>query len=215
MNTQIIQQFLPLFFESFKTTVFIGLVGTIGALIIGIVLFIFNYQFNKVSKWVITPYLELFRNIPLMVFLFFMFYGLPKIGININALFCAIIGLTLMGGAYMYEALRSSFTSISFHQQLSAQSLGLSKPQTLRYVLLPQMIQKSLGPLIANALFLFKETSVVSAIGIMDLMFRTKDLLGLYYQTNETLFLMVLAYLILLIPLLWLSNYLEKRWSYQ
>ena len=89
----------------------------------------------------------------------------------------------------------------------------MSRLQTMRYVVLPQAVSISMPAFMANIIFLLKETSVFSAISLMDLMFTAKDLIGLYYKTAENLFLLVVFYLILL-PVSLLGSWLERRLRY-
>lgn len=103
---------------------------------------------------------------------------------------------------------------MSAHQEESAESLGLSRLQTIRYVVLPQAIAISTPALVANVIFLLKETSVFSAVSLMDLMFTAKDLIGIYYSTTESLFLLVVFYLIILLPVSVLGDLLERRLRY-
>lgn len=104
--------------------------------------------------------------------------------------------------------------SIGHIQEESALSLGLSKLQTFCYVLLPQAVSVSVPALVANVIFLLKETSLFSAISLMDLMFTAKDLIGLYYKTTESLFLLVVFYLLILLPVSILGSLLERRVRY-
>ncbi len=92
--------------------------------------------------------------------------------------------------------------------------MGLTKWQTLRYVVFPQALPISMPAFMANVIFLLKETSVFSAISLMDLMFTTKDLIGLYYQTTESLFLLVVFYLMILLPVSLAGSLLERRLRY-
>ena len=114
----------------------------------------------------------------------------------------------------MAEAFRSGLEAIPDIQRESAYSLGLSRRQTMGYVILPQAASISVPPFMANVIFLLKETSVFSAVSLMDLMFRAKDLIGLYYRTTECLFLLVVFYLIILLPVSLLGSLLERRLRY-
>ena len=145
-------------------------------------------------------YIELFRNTPLLVQLFFLYFGLPKLGFSIQAEDCGVLGLALHGGAYMAETFRSGLEAVDTIQTESALSLGMSRFQTMRYVVLPQAVSISVPAFTANVIFLLKETSVFSAISLMDLMFTAKDLIGLYYRTVECLVLLVIFYLLILLP---------------
>ena len=97
---------------------------------------------------------------------------------------------------------------------LAADSLGLARWQVYVYVILPQAVSTSMPAFMANVIFLLKETSVFSAISLMDLMFTAKDLIGLYYKTPECLFLLVVFYLIILLPVSLLGSWLERRVRY-
>ena len=114
----------------------------------------------------------------------------------------------------MAEAFRSGVEAIDKAQEESAYSLGLSKIQTVRYIIFPQAFSISAPALIANVIFLLKETSVFSAISLMDLMFTAKDLIGLYYNTTESLVLLVIFYLIILLPVSVLGSIIETRLRY-
>ena len=111
----------------------------------------------------------------------------------------------------MTETFRSGLESIPRIQFESAQSLGMSRSQGFRYVILPQAVSSSVPGLVANTIFLLKETSVFSTISLMDLMFTAKDLIGIYAKTIECLTLLVIFYLIMLMPVSILGDLLEKR----
>ena len=114
----------------------------------------------------------------------------------------------------MAEAFRSGLEAIEPIQTESAYGLGMNRYQTMRYIILPQAMSISVPAFVANVIFLLKETSVFSAISLMDLMFTAKDLIGLYYKTTESLFLLVVFYLILLLPISILGSLLERRLRY-
>ena len=155
--------------------------------------------------------MELFRNTPLLVQLFFVYFGLPKIGISISAEACGALGLGLLGGSYMAESFRSGLGAVKLSQTESALALGMKKGQLFNNVILPQAITLSVPAVVANLIFLLKETSVFSAISLMDLMFTAKDLIGLYYNTTECLFMLVIFYVIMLLPVSVLGSIVEKK----
>lgn len=211
MNLQVISDYIPRYIEAFFLTIRIGWLGIALSLIIGIVVaFIEHFKiplFNTISK----SYVELFRNTPLLVQLFFIYFGLPKIGISINAEACGIIGLGLLGGSYIAETFRSGLLAVPKSQAESAKALGFTGRQLFTNIIFPQAFSLSVPGIIANIIFLLKETSVFSAISLMDLMFTAKDLIGLYYDTKEALFLLVIFYIIMLLPVSILGNIVEKR----
>ena len=211
MNTEAIVSYLPLYKEAFILTIKIGWLGIALAFAIGIVsAFILYFNIPVLSK-VIKAYVELFRNTPLLVQLFFIYFGLPKMGIDISSQVCGCLGLGLLGGSYMAETFRSGLCAIANTQIESATALGMSKSQIFIHIILPQAFTISITALIANVIFLLKETSVFSAISLMDLMFTAKDLIGLYYNTTECLLLLVLFYILMLLPVSFLGNLIEKK----
>lgn len=111
----------------------------------------------------------------------------------------------------MAESFRSGFEAVPSSQIELATSIGLSPLQSFRYVILPQALAISLPSFSANIIFLLKETSVFSAVALADLMYVAKDLIGLYYETDEALFMLVIAYLILLLPISLAFSLIERR----
>ena len=181
---------------------------------VGAICAVIAYYRVPVLKRIVAVYIELSRNTPLLVQLFFIYYGLPKVGVSVDAEVCGVVGLAFLGGSYMAEAFRSGLEAVDKIQTESAYSLGLSRAKTMRYVILPQAVSISVPAFMANIIFLLKETSVFSAISLMDLMFTAKDLIGLYYKTTECLFLLVVFYLIILLPISILGSVLERRLRY-
>jgi polar amino acid transport system permease protein len=114
----------------------------------------------------------------------------------------------------MAEAYRSGMEAIAPIQLESALSLGMTRTQALSSVILPQALTVSFPALMANVIFLMKETSVFSAVSLMDLMFTAKDLIGLYYNTTESLFLLVVFYLLILLPISLVGSLVERRLRY-
>ncbi|WP_026506063.1 amino acid ABC transporter permease [Butyrivibrio sp. NC3005] len=211
MDFNVVISYIPTYVDAFLLTVKIGWIGIAFSLVIGILsAFIMHFKIPVLSQ-IVAVYIELFRNTPLLVQLFFIYFGLPKIGIVISAGTCGAVGLGLLGGSYMAEVFRSGLEGVSISQTESSLALGFSKTQMFIYVILPQAFSKSVPGIVANVIFLLKETSVFSAISLMDLMFRAKDLIGLYYNTTEALFLLVIFYVIMLLPVSFLGSVIEKK----
>lgn len=211
MEIEFIQKYAPMYAQAAELTLKIGLLGVFFSLAVGLVCALIQYYKVPVFRRLIAVYIELSRNTPLLVQLFFLYFGLPKAGVILSSQSCAIIGLTFLGGSYMAEAFRSGLESVQTVQTESALSLGLRHGQVMRYVILPQALSTSIPPLCANTIFLIKETSVFSAVALADLMYVAKDLIGLYYKTDEALLMLVIAYLILLLPISLLASLLERR----
>jgi len=214
LNWDFIKEYLPLYQKAAILTLKIGIAGIVLSILIGLLCAaVMNYRIPVIRQIVIV-YVEISRNTPLLIQLFFIYYGLPKIGIRTDPEACGIAGLAFLGGSYMAEVFRSGIEAVETIQFESAYSLGLGKVQTLWYVVFPQAVSVSMPALVANVIFLLKETSVFSAISLMDLMFTAKDLIGLYYQTIESLFLLVVFYLLILLPVSLIGRILERRLRY-
>ena len=205
---------LPEFIQAFWLTLYIGFFGILFSCVLGLICALIEIRKTPILSQLSSIYIEHSRNTPLLIQLFFLYFALPKIGIRLSSEVCAVIGLAFLGGSYMAETLRAGFLSVEKIQKESALSLGMSKMQMMAYVVLPQALSLSMPSLTANVIFLFKETSVFSAVALADLMFVAKDLIGLYYKTTESLILLVLMYLALLLPISLLGLYLEKRLRY-
>ena len=214
MDLLALQEYLPLFTKAIWLTLRIGWMGILLSIVIGLVTALIRHFNVPVLKQITGIYIELFRNTPLLVQLFFMYYGLPRLGVPISAEACGVLGLALLGGAYMAEVFRSGLESIEPIQSESALSLGMNHAQVMRHIILPQAVSTSVPAFIANIIFLLKETSVFSAISLMDLMFTAKDLIGLYYKTIESLTLLVIFYLIILLPVSIIGSIIERRMRY-
>ena len=214
MNWDIVMEYLPLYGKAALLTLKIRIAGLVLSVLIGLLCAAIQNYRVPVLRQIVQVYIEISRNTPLLIQLFFIYYGLPKIGIRTDPEACGIAGLAFLGGSYMAEAFRSGIEAIDPVQYESAFSLGFNRRQTLLYVVLPQALSVSMPALMANVIFLIKETSVFSAISLMDLMFTAKDLIGLYYQTTECLFLLVVFYLLILLPVSLAGRVLERRLRY-
>lgn len=214
MDINFIKEYTPLYIEAAKLTISIALVGIVLSIIVGIICAVIQYYKVSLLRRIVSIYIELSRNTPLLVQLFLLYFGLPKVGIKLESVTCAIIGLTFLGGSYMAEAFRSGLESVEKIQTESGLSIGLSRIQVMRYIILPQALSVSIPAICANVIFLIKETSVFSVVALADLMYVAKDLIGLYYNTDEALLMLVIAYLILLLPISIVATLLERRLRY-
>lgn len=214
MDLQFIHQYTPLYIEAAKLTVRIAFQGIVLAILLGFLCSLIRYYKLPVLQRMIGMYMELSRNTPLLIQLFFLYFGLPKLGILLSSEQCAVIGLTFLGGSYMSEAFRSGLEAVNKTQIEAGMSLGLTRLQVLRYVILPQALSVSIPAFSANTIFLIKETSVFSAVALADLMYVAKDLIGLYYSTDEALLMLVISYLIILLPVSVVFSFVERKVRY-
>ncbi len=211
MNWHYIIQAAPRFFHAAKLTLELAAYGIVLSLAVGLAAAVCMVYRLPVLDRLSRGYVELSRNTPLLIQLFFLYYGLPKIGIKIDGFTCGVIALVFLGGGYMAEALRAGLLAVPKGQTEAAKAIGLGNVQIFRYVVLPQAWAVSLPAIAANVLFLIKETSVIGAVSVAELMFVTKDIIGMDYKTNEALFLLFVSYLIILLPVSVWARYAERK----
>lgn len=214
MDFIFIREQFPLYVQAAKLTVYLAAIGIFLAILAGLLCGMIRYFRIPVLEQITVCYIELSRNTPLLIQLFFLYFGLPKIGIVLSSEICAVIGLTFLGGSYMTEVFRSGLENVSPNQTEAALALGMKKRQVLFHIILPQAISNSIPSFCANIIFLIKETSVFSVVALADLMFVTRDLIGIYYKTDEALLILVAAYLIILLPISVLCSFMERRIRY-
>ena len=214
MDLEFIKSVIPMYVSAAGLTLKLALIGILFSLLLGLVCALIKYFKIPFFSQLCSIYIEFSRNTPLLIQLFFLYFAFPRMGIKLSSVQCAIIGLTFLGGSYMEETFRSALESVSKIQIESAQCIGLTRRQITQYVILPQAISVSIPGFCANIMFLIKETSVFSAVALADLMFVAKDLIGLYYKTDEALVLLSISYLILLLPISLLASFAERRLRY-
>ena len=192
-------------------TVKIGVIGILFAILLGLVCAAIQYYKVPVLRWIVAVYVELSRNTPLLVQLFFIYYGFPKIGIRMSAEVCGVVGLAFLGGSYMAEAFRSGLEAVEPIQNESAISLGMNSGQVLRYVILPQAM-KNILPAIGNEMIaLLKETAVAGYVAVQDLTRAGNLIRNNTFDAFNPLMVVALTYLIIVVALTWLLGRFEKR----
>lgn len=209
-----VQRYAPFFVKGMEMTLFISVIGIVLALVVGLVCAGIELARVPVARQIVRVYIEISRNTPLLVQLYFLFFGLPKIGIVWSAETCAIVGLGFLGGSYMAEAMRAGLQAVPEVQRETAYVLGFTPLQSITRVVLPQAVSGAIPGIVANVIFLFKESSVVSAIALADVMYMAKDLIGMYYNTYESLAMLIVSYLVVLLPISLFGTWLERRFDY-
>ena len=192
MNWDYILSVTPRFIHATLMTLHLAFWGILLSLVIGVICAVITTYKVKSLTWLVKGYIELSRNTPLLIQVFFLYFGLSKIGLKL-------------------DAIRGGLEAVSKGQIESALSIGLTPFQAFRYVIFPQAFAIATPAIGANCLFLMKETSVISAVAVAELMFVAKEVIGLDYKTNEALFLLVVFYLIILLPMSIFISYLERR----
>jgi len=164
-------------------------------------------------KLILTPYVEVFRGTPLLIQLFFIYYGLPSLGLSMGNFTAAYLGIGLCGGAYISEIIRGSLYAVDKGQEEAAVSLGLSRFQTLRHIILPQAVQVALPALVNSFSSQLKETSLVSVLAINELTRAGQMVYSRTFRPFEIYLAVGLIYFIMTYTVSLLSRYLEKKYQ--
>ena len=193
------------------TTVEITLASLVAAIVIGLGLALLKLTRFRPLHWLIDVYVEVFRNTPVLVQLFLIYFGLAYVGVKVSALPAAIIGLSLNGGAILTEVFRAGLAAIHHGQREAALAVGMTPWASLRYIILPQTWRITLPPLGNYAIALLKDTAVVSAIAAPEIMFYARNLVTLTFETTLIYTLAAALYFCLSFPLARLVDHFERQ----
>jgi polar amino acid transport system permease protein len=195
-----------------KVTLQITAVSLLLAFAIGLITALLRLSNSLVGRFVARIYLEVIRNTPLLVQLFFIYFVLGPI-FEINAFASAVVALSLFEGAYASEIFRAGIVSIHRGQWEAAFSIGLNTRQTYRLIVLPQAIKRILPPLVSQAVSLVKDSALVSTIAIYDLTMQAQAIIAETFLVFEIWFTVAAMYFVVIIILSVGIYYLQKRFQ--
>ncbi len=191
-------------------TLEMALICLVTAMILGLLVALLKVAKIKVVSAIMSIYINIFRGTPLLVQIMVIFYAFPYLGLNLARWPAAILSLTLNSGAFIAEVFRGGIESIPKGQYEAAQSLGMSYTQTMSKIILPQAFKRSLPALTNCFVALLKDTSLVSVIGVVELLKQGRQLQT--WQANATpLMAAAIIYFIVIWPFVKLSDTMEKR----
>ncbi|WP_421521912.1 amino acid ABC transporter permease [Ochrobactrum quorumnocens] len=162
-------EYLPELWQGFLNTLMLSAAGFTGALVIGIVACALSIQPVRWLRRIGIAYIDLIRATPLLAQLYFLYFGLPRLGILLPEMVIGIIALSLNSGAYVAEIIRSGILSIPRGQFEAALSSGFTYLQRMRLVVLPQAVRPTISPMIGQAIVLVKDSSLLSLISVVEL----------------------------------------------
>lgn len=169
LNLRVIGESLPLFWQGFLATLSISLTAFAGAIAIGIIACAMSLQPSRFVRIPAVAYVDLIRATPLLAQLYFLYFGLPGLGLILPEIMIGIIALSINSGAYVSEIIRSGILSISRGQVEASASSGMTYWQQMRLVILPQALRPMVSPLIGQAIVLVKDSSLLSLISVLEL----------------------------------------------
>lgn len=200
-----------LFLEAFLLTLRLSAVAILFGTILGLIVGIFLTGKNKAIRFALRIYVELVRGSPLLIQLFMVYFGLPRIGFNITLPLTTFSVFTLYCGGYIAEITRSGIEAIPKGQWEAANCLGLNNMQTLFRIILPQTAKIALPSLIGFYIAMIKDTSLASVIGYSELVKKAQSVMNLVSRPFEVYIVVGLCYFIICYPLSKLVKYIERR----
>ena len=202
---------LPLLLSGLVVTVQLAVGGLFGALILGTIVALARVAAFGPARFLGTAYVEILRNTPLLVHLFFWVFGLPFVGVLLPEFVGALLGLSFYTSAFVAESIRAGILAVGRGQIEASEALGMTRGQILRTVVLPQAFATTIPPLGNLAIALVKNTSVATAVLVPELMSRAELVNSRTFATYETFAVVGLMYLMLTLPMGWGVNMLEIR----
>jgi len=162
-------------------------------------------------RWLVTGYIEILRGTPVLVQLFLIYYGLPQFGITFSAFTSAYLAIGMNSGAYQAEYFRGAIQAISSGQMMAARSIGMTRLQAIRHIIIPQAFRFALPSWSNEAVALIKISSIVYLIAVPEMLYVAKELMAKYYNPFQTYFAVGLIYLAVIGTMSFLLNALERR----
>ena len=202
---------LPLLLEGYRTTVVVSVLAMLVSLALGILVAALRTSGLRPLGWLGTAYVELFRNTPLLIQLYFYFFGLTRLGVRLSAFEAGVAALGIYTGAYVAEVVRAGVLSVDRGQTEAARALGLGNLQTLRFVVLPQAVRTVLPPLGNLGIALIKNSALVGSIALADLLYVSDLVQSRTFRTFEVFTAVIVFYLSLTLPLALLVSRVERR----
>ncbi|WP_029404938.1 amino acid ABC transporter permease [Vibrio splendidus] len=204
--------------EGLLVTINISLISLVATLIIGLTTALLRNSNSVVGRTLATSYVELIRNTPLLVQIYLLYFVFGPV-LGLDRFSTAVLALALFQGAYTAEIFRAGLNGIARGQFEAAQSLGLSKTYTYWYVILPQVVQRTLPPLTNEVISLIKNSSIVSVMAIFDLTTEARNIVSETAMPFEIWFSVAIIYLALTLSLsavaAWLEHKLGANWRTQ
>ncbi|HHO2205259.1 TPA: ABC transporter permease subunit [Staphylococcus aureus] len=207
-----ISKYGSFFLKGIKITILISLIGVALGSILGAFVALMKLSKIKIISWIASIYIEILRGTPMLVQVFIVFFGITAaLGLDISALVCGTIALVINSSAYIAEIIRAGINAVDKGQMEAARSLGLNYRQTMKSVIMPQAIKNILPALGNEFVTLIKESSIVSTIGVGEIMFNAQVVQGISFDPFTPLLVAAALYFVLTFVLTRIMNMIEGR----
>ena len=187
---------MPKLFAGFAVTLLVAVAAIPLALALGVLLLAPRLAGRRLISGAVQAYIEVMRGTPLLLQIYLIYFGLPLIGLFPSEFTCGVVGIALQHGAFLCELYRAAIESVSQRQWEAGRAIGMTRLAVFRYAILPQALMKVLGPLGNQLIVLIKDTSLVSAIGVMELTLTGKMVIERSAASFEIFVAVALFYLL-------------------
>ncbi len=210
-NFRIILEYLPLFLSGLRSTFLISIVSIALALATGILACGCRISPIKVIKYPAIAYIEIIRSTPLLVQIYFLYFGLPTLGLRIPEIQTGILALMLNSGAYIAEIIRAGISSVDEGQIEAGISSGLNYIQRMRFIILPQALGVTIPPLLGQAIVLVKDSALLSLISVAELTRSGQLMTSERFMPAEAFFTVAFFYMVIYFVLKALADWSQKK----
>lgn len=211
-DLEVVARYLPFLLQGVGITVEFTLIAFTAGSVLGLFLALARISKNPVFHYPAVAYIDFVRGTPLLAQIYLIHFGLPQIfGYTPVGYIDALLALTLNSTAYIAEIMRAGIESIDRGQMEAARSLGMTYVQSMRYVILPQALRRVVPPMGNEFIALLKESSLVSVIGMEDLMMKSRMMAGRSFRPFEAYFTAALIYLALTLTFSRILGWGERR----
>ncbi|GIM28770.1 amino acid ABC transporter permease [Clostridium polyendosporum] len=211
MDFSFLSKYYLFFLNGAKYTILLAFFTVIFGSIIGLFLSLMKLSKYKPLKFLASVYIEFVRGTPILVQLYIIYYGLPALGIRLPDMLAGIITLSINSGSYVAEIIRAGITAVDKGQTEAARSLGMNPIMTMRYIIIPQAFKNILPALGNEFITIIKESSIVSIIGISELMYNADTVRGNTALPFEPLIIAAVMYFVLTFSLSKVLGTFERR----
>lgn len=203
---------LPFLFEGMKVTLLLTVLAVIGGLVLGTVLALVRIAKVPVVSLIATAYVNFFRSLPLILVIFWLYFLVPLLlGRPVGSFYSVLTAFILFEAAYYSEIIRAGISSVRDGQIAAGRAIGLTYPQTMRYIVLPQAFRAMVPVLLTQAIILFQDTSLVYVVGLKDFLVSAELIANREQRLVEMFLFIALVYFVICFAGSLLARRLQKR----
>ena len=213
MDFALMQRVFPFFMEAALVTIEISALALLLGLAMAALAAAARLSRSGPLRWLGTAYVSVFRGTPCLIQLFLLYFGGPQVGINLDPFAAGVIGLGLNIGAYMTESVRGAILAVDRGQAEASRTIGFSRWQTTRLVVLPQAARLMIRPLGVNSIALIKGSALVSAISVVEMTYTAQRFISSTYKPFEIFAIAAVLYMIIIYVVARVIDHLDRRYA--